>query len=49
MSRATLLQRLDELQAHPKFAKRDIKTVSAILSLEALAQHVKVCEESAAR
>ncbi|MEX6508198.1 hypothetical protein [Jiella sp. M17.18] len=49
MSRATLLERLQELQKHPKFEKRDIRTIAAILSTEALAKHVAVCEESAAR
>ncbi len=49
MNRGALLARLKELQALPKFEKRDICTVSAFLSLEALAQHVKVCEEAAAK
>ena len=49
MSRAMLLERLKELQDLPKFKNRDIRTISAILSTEALADHVKVCEEAAAR
>ncbi|MCB8837695.1 hypothetical protein [Aurantimonas sp. VKM B-3413] len=49
MSRAMLLERLQELQKLPKFQKRDIKTISAILSTDALAKHVQACEEAAAR
>ena len=49
MSRATLLQRLGELQKAPKFQNKDIRTISAILSTEALAKHVEVCEQAAGR
>jgi hypothetical protein len=28
----------------PKFQGRDIRTISAVLSNEALARHIKVCE-----
>ena len=49
MSRVMLLERLKELQETPKFKNRDIKTISAILSTEALAKHVQACEEAAAR
>ena len=49
MSRVMLLERLKELQETPKFKNRDIKTISAILSIEALAKHVQACEEAAAR
>ncbi|GAA5544057.1 MULTISPECIES: hypothetical protein [Brucella] len=47
MNRGTLLIRLKELQELPKFQKRDICTVSAFLPLDALAEHVRVCEEAA--
>ncbi|UIJ70722.1 hypothetical protein [Aurantimonas sp. HBX-1] len=49
MSRATLLERLQELQRLPKFQNRDIKSISAILSNEALAKHIEACEQAAAR
>ncbi|HEY9058872.1 MAG TPA: hypothetical protein VIN77_17135 [Aurantimonas sp.] len=49
MSRVTLLERLKELQKTPKFQNRDIRTISAILSTEALAKHVEACEQAAAR
>ena len=49
MSRVTMLERLNELQKTPKFQNRDIRTISAILSNEALAKHVEACEQSAAR
>lgn len=47
MTRLALLQRLKELQQMPKFQKRDITTVSALLSTEALAKHVDICEAAA--
>ncbi|MBC2886453.1 hypothetical protein H7Q97_13740 [Ochrobactrum sp. CM-21-5] len=47
MNRGALLTRLKELQGLPKFQKRDICTISAFLPLEALAEHVRVCEEAA--
>lgn len=47
MTRVVLLERLNELQQMPKFQNRDIRTVSAFLSNEALAKHVRVCEEAA--
>ncbi|OEI83319.1 MULTISPECIES: hypothetical protein [unclassified Brucella] len=47
MNRGTLLARLRELQALPKFQKRDICSISSFLSLDALAEHVRVCEEAA--
>lgn len=49
MTRVALLERLKELQQMPKFQNRDIRTVSAILSNDALAKHVEICEEAAAR
>ncbi|MDQ6434890.1 hypothetical protein RB623_12610 [Mesorhizobium sp. LHD-90] len=48
MTRLALLQRLQELQQTPKFQNRDICAVSAMLSKEALAKHVEVCEAAAA-
>ncbi|MDX3926119.1 MAG: hypothetical protein QHC90_10015 [Shinella sp.] len=47
MNRAALLERLQELQQMPKFQNRDIRTISAVLSNEALAKHVEVCEAAA--
>ena len=47
MTRAALLERLRELQQMPKFQGRDICTISAVLSKEALARHVEVCEAAA--
>ncbi|MEN3600979.1 hypothetical protein ABC473_04425 [Brucella abortus] len=47
MNRGTLLARLRELQALPKFQKRDICSISSFLSLDALAEDVRVCEEAA--
>jgi hypothetical protein len=44
MTRLALLQRLKQLQQMAKFQERDITTVSALLSNEALAKHVEVCE-----
>jgi hypothetical protein len=48
MTRLALLQRLQELQQTPKFQNRDICTISAMLSKEALARHVEVCEAAVA-
>ena len=47
MTRVALLDRLQELQQMPKFQNRDIRTISAALSNEALAKHVEVCEAAA--
>jgi hypothetical protein len=47
MTRGALLTRLQELQRMPKFQNRDICTISAVLSKEALAKHVEVCEAAA--
>lgn len=47
MTRVALLERLKELQGMPKFQNRDIRTISAVLSNEALAKHVEVCEQAA--
>jgi len=48
MTRMALLERLQELQQMPKFQNRDIRTISAVLSNEALARHVEVCEAAIA-
>ena len=47
MSRGTLLIRLRELQKLPKFQNRDICTISAMLSKDALEKHVAHCEHAA--
>lgn len=44
MTRLALLERLKELQQTPVYSRRDITTVSAMLSTPALAKHVEVCE-----
>lgn len=46
MTRLALLERLKELQRMPKFQERDISTISACLSKEALAKHVELCEQA---
>lgn len=47
MSRLALLERLKVAQKMPKYQGRDITTISAILSNQALARHVEVCEQGA--
>lgn len=47
MTRLALLERLKTLQQMPAHQERDITTVSALLSNEALARHVEVCEVAA--
>ena len=47
MSRFALLERLKAVQKMPKYQGRDITTISAILSNQALARHVEVCEQAA--
>ncbi|MET3792781.1 hypothetical protein [Aquamicrobium terrae] len=47
MTRLALLKRLKEVQQMPRYQGRDITTISAVLSNEALAKHVEVCEEAA--
>lgn len=47
MTRLTLLERLKEVQKMPKYQGRDITTISAVMSNQALARHVEVCEEAA--
>lgn len=47
MTRGALLMRLRELQQLPKFANRDICTISAMLSKDALERHIEHCERAA--
>lgn len=47
MTRLALLERLKQLQQMPAFQKRDITTVSALLTKEALIKHVELCEATA--
>lgn len=47
MTRLTLLERLKEVQKMPRYQGRDITTISAVLSNQALARHVQLCEEAA--
>ena len=47
MTRGALLERLQELQRMPKFQNRDICTISAILSKDALVKHIEYCESVA--
>lgn len=47
MTRLALLQRLKEVQKMPRYQGRDITTISAVLSNEALARHLEVCEQAA--
>lgn len=47
MTRIALLERLKEIQKAPRFQGRDITTISAMLSNQALAKHIQVCEQAA--
>ncbi|MGE0282817.1 MAG: hypothetical protein AB7P20_19690 [Rhizobiaceae bacterium] len=47
MTRLVLLQRLKEVQQMPRYQGRDIMTISAVLSNQALAKHVELCEQQA--
>jgi hypothetical protein len=47
MTRLALLERLKEVQQMPRYQGRDIMTISAALSNQALARHVELCEEAA--
>ncbi|GMB79456.1 hypothetical protein NN6n1_02380 [Shinella zoogloeoides] len=47
MTRLALLERLKAAQRMPRHQGRDITTISAILSNQALARHVEVCEAAA--
>ncbi len=47
MTRLALLERLKEVQQMPRYQGRDITTISAVLSNEALARHLALCEQAA--
>ena len=47
MTRLALLERLKAAQQTPRHQGRDITTISAILSNQALARHVEICEQAA--
>jgi hypothetical protein len=47
MTRLALLERLKEVQQMPRYQGRDITTISSVLSNQALARHVELCEEAA--
>lgn len=47
MTRIVLLERLKEIQQLPRYKGRDITTISAVLSNQALAKHIEVCEQAA--
>jgi len=47
MTRLALLERLKEVQQMPRYQGRDITTISAMLSTQALARHLELCEEAA--
>ncbi len=47
MTRLALLERLKEVQQMPRHHGRDIMTISAALSNQALARHVELCEQAA--
>lgn len=47
MTRLALLERLKEVQQMPRYQGRDITTISAVLSNQALAKHLETCEKAA--
>lgn len=47
MTRLALLERLKEVQQMPRYQGRDITTISAVLSNQALEKHLELCEEAA--
>jgi hypothetical protein len=47
MTRISLRERLKEIQKMPRYQGRDITTISAVLSNQALAKHIEVCEQAA--
>lgn len=47
MTRLALLERLKEVQKMPRYQGRDITTISAVLSNQALAKHLELCEQGA--
>lgn len=48
MTRLALLERLKQVQKMPRYQGRDIMTISAVLSNQALERHVELCEQAAA-
>lgn len=48
MTRLALLERLKVVQRMPRYQGRDITTISAVLSNQALEKHLALCEEAAA-
>ena len=48
MTRLALLERLKEVQQMPRYQGRDIDTISAVLSNQALAKHLEICEQAGA-
>ncbi|WP_188052378.1 hypothetical protein [Aureimonas fodinaquatilis] len=46
MSRAELLVRLQKVQQCPEMQGRNIRSIAAILSNDALEKHVEVCEQA---
>ncbi|WP_200939473.1 hypothetical protein [Aureimonas sp. Leaf454] len=49
MTRAELLKRLGNVQDAPQLKGRDVRSITAMLGLDALRKHVEVCEAAAAR
>lgn len=47
MNRAELLVRLQHVQDLPQMQGRNIRSIAAILSVDALRKHVEVCEAQA--
>ena len=47
MNRAELLVRLQRVQQLPQMQGRNIRSIAAVLSTEALLKHVEVCEAQA--
>lgn len=47
MSRAQLLERLQELQKLPELQGRNIRSIAALLSNDALEKHVEACAATA--
>ena len=46
MTRLALLERLKEVQQMPGHQGRDITSISAMLSNQALARHLELCEQA---
>ncbi|WP_164470486.1 MULTISPECIES: hypothetical protein [unclassified Aureimonas] len=49
MTRAELLKRLSDVEHAPQLKGRDVKTITAMLGMDALRKHVEVCEAAAGR